>query len=200
MKEDLSPLNRRNLQRLGRSASHKWELKVNGDSLITKNISNISPSGLAFKALASTVYKRGQALKIHLSLTGQDHFDGDAEIVWIKETSDSHGSMKLLGLRFLYPSFRFDTAIMSELHSNALKERRALLAEDLSLSRNFHQNFKIRPNIRSLIKNLCALITLISMTTALITAVYLHQKAHPEESIEFKFNEGLMKKKFDNKK
>jgi len=58
--------NRRNNYRLVRRPEHSWQLNIE-DHLITKNIVDISATGLAFKAPSSFKLGVGQTLNMAIS-------------------------------------------------------------------------------------------------------------------------------------
>jgi hypothetical protein len=193
----LSNENRRDLKRLNRSTGHTWQIHVDNDACITKNISNISPSGLAFKAPSSSHFAQGQRLKLSLSLKKGESFDCEGEVVWIRSSEDIQGSMKHLGLRFSKLPTRIDTAIMKEINDSLLLSRRLAFEKGQV---NINDTLKKKNSLQSWMATLCSLFVVISMVSALMAAVYIHQKAHPEETLEYTFNKAMIKKVLNSTK
>lgn len=190
--------NKRSINRLPRQPEHSWQLKIEDDMLITKNISNISPAGLSFKAPLSANFKKGQILRMNMSIQKGDSFDCEGEIVWALEAIEANGSMRQLGVRFSKLPARIDTSIMQEINSFVLREKR--LSLESGQVPEFHKpRVKEGKTLRSLIITACGILVLIATTAALITAIYIHQMTHPENSIEYQFNKALLKKVLNSK-
>ena len=188
---------RRDLQRLNRSSEHSWVLTVNGDALITKNIANIGPSGLSFKTPTSSSFALGQNLRLTISLKKDESFDCEGKVVWAKDSKETVGSMQLLGIRFSNLPSRVDMAIMREINDSLLSSRRQAIAQGQADPQTRNKSQKRRTTWHSVVFMTCGIFVFLAMTAALITAAYLHQQAHPEYSIEFKFNQAMMKKMFN---
>ena len=190
--------NKREINRLPRQPEHNWQLKIEGDMLITKNISNISPTGLSFKAPLSANFSKGQVLKMNLSIHKEDSFECEGEIVWALDAAEANGSMRQLGVRFSKLPARFDSSIMHEINDFALREKRQALA--LGQVPEFHRtNVPNAKTLRSLFITACGILVIIATSAALITAIYLHQMAHPENSIEYQFNKAMLKRVINSK-
>lgn len=183
--------NKRELHRLPRRPDHNWQLRVDGDMLITKNIMNISPTGLAFKAPLSSKLRAGQVIHVTVSLTEDENFDCDGEIVWSSESLEVSGSMKQLGVRLLNLPARIDAAIMRELNFNALKLRRQALDTDLIPQFKLERNFQ-KVSFYSFALKICGMALVAATSAALIAAIYIHQQTHPEDTFEYKFNHAMI--------
>ena len=190
--------NKREISRLSRQPEHSWQLSIEGDMLITKNITNISPSGLSFKAPFSTQLQKGQVVKMNLVLDHEDSFDCEGEIIWVIDSLESSGSMRQLGVKFSKLPARFDSTIMHEINIYSLKEKRATL--ESGRVPEFHRSqLKQIKTLRSIVLTVCGVLVLVATTAAFVTAIYLHQSAHPEESIEYQFNKAIIKKVMNSK-
>ncbi len=188
MTSDLSK-DKRSIIRLDRHSSDSWQLRIEDDKLITKNITNISPTGMSFKAPLWSEFREGQRLRLNLSLSKDESFDCEGEIVWAKKIEDAPGAMQQFGVQFMRLPAKIDGAIMKAINDDALRDRRVAFDKRGRLSTD-----KLKPEMtaRSLIASIAGVFVIAALAAALLTAIYLHQINHPEESIAYKFNRAFL--------
>jgi hypothetical protein len=177
--------------RIHRKQHHNWSVRIGEDVLITRNITNLSPTGMALKAPEWSDFKPGQYLKLQLFLNKEQNFECDAKVVWTKNTEERAGAMKLLGIEFSKLPAHIDSAIMKLVNDDALSERRLAFANGLA------QIGLISPkklNLRSLFSTIMGALVIASLTASLMAALYIHKKNHPEESLAYKFTESFNKR------
>jgi len=151
-----------------------WQVNINNDELITRNIVDLSPSGLSFKAPQRSQFEPGQVITLKVNLGTEKSFEVEGKIIWTKD--------KQFGLKFSKVPVFIDTFIMKAIQEWALRpslEVDSRVAESLSIFRSSRK--KIEANW--LLSTTMALITVAAMTAALVTAAYIHQQRHPEESL-----------------
>jgi len=112
--------NRRSNFRLARRFEHPWQINID-DNLITKNIVDLSASGMSFKAPASFNLEPGQILNLTVYLNPEDHFECQGRILWSKSDFTGSRTMKLFGVKFENLPLSIDTRIAQELHKEAIK-------------------------------------------------------------------------------
>ncbi|MDZ4676500.1 MAG: PilZ domain-containing protein [Oligoflexia bacterium] len=181
---------KRQIHRLQRKSHHNWSLRIGDDALITRNITNLSPAGLAFKAPEWSEFKMGQQIKVQLYLNKDENFECEAKIVWVKQAEERTGSLNALGLEFSKLPTHVDTAIMKLVNDDALEGRR------LNFSKEFSEKFLITKkfDFRSAFSKIMGALMIASLTAALMAALYLHKHNNPEESLAFKLTNAFNKR------
>jgi hypothetical protein len=185
--------NKRNSARLLRQSADTWQLRVEDDKLITRNVVNISPGGLSFKAPLWSQFENGQKLKFNLCLNKQDCFEFEGRVVWVKKIEDAPGSMQQLGVEFINLPTWADISIMKQINDNHLRNRREAIERGFPLTK--------RPSpkdAKALLKALAGGVVIMGFLIALIVAAHIHQQAHPEESIAYKFNKAFLERTISN--
>src|SRR5271154_3671051 len=122
MTENAFEINRRENYRLLRKPEHSWQLSVD-DALITKNIVDLSATGLSFKAPTSFNMEPGQTLNLNISLKPGESFECQGRIIWSRSDSPSSRTMKLFGVQFEKLPAKIDAMIIQELYKETLKVR-----------------------------------------------------------------------------
>lgn len=185
---EIAAENRRQNYRLTRKPEHSWQLSID-DNLITKNIVDISASGIAFKAPSSFAMQPGQTLNLNISLKPGESFDCQGRILWSRSDTPSSHTMKLFGVKFEKLPARIDAMIVQELYKEALKARweNPTAGEPLMA----HISHPSDPNeVNHFIRQVITL----ALIAAFFLAARIYEKTHSQESIEYQFNQGLAKK------
>jgi hypothetical protein len=185
-------LNRRSVARLSRPHDHSWQLRVDEDRLITKNIINISPMGMSFKAPGSMPLKPGETVRLSISLSSQETFECEGRILWSRPATEKAGSMQLVGVQFFSIPARYDALIMKHLHDIQLRDRRDDLKQAKFVSPR--QRTKAEMTVRSMAAMIISAVIIAAFTVALLTAAWLHSQNHPEQDIARKFNDAMARK------
>jgi len=180
--------NRRQNYRLFRKSEHPWQLSVN-DALITKNIVDLSASGISFKAPASFNMEPGQTLTLNISLKPGESFECQGRIRWSRSDSNSSRTMKLFGVQFEKLPARIDAMIVQELYKEALKIRWSQPKNEESSSTLY-----LPPEIQRDWFPYFRQFLMVILIAAFFMAARIYERTHPEDSIEYKFNQGLAKK------
>jgi PilZ domain-containing protein len=181
--------NRRQNYRLARKPEHPWQLSVD-DALITKNIVDLSATGLAFKAPASFNMKPGQTLHLNISLKPGENFECQGRILWSRSDSPSAKTMKLFGVQFEKLPAKIDAMIIQELYKETLKIRWSQPKDE-----EFSKHFLYQPPEipREWLPYFRQFVTII-LIAAFFMAARIYERTHPQDSIEYRFNQGLAKK------
>ncbi len=190
-------INKRSILRLNRKPNHSWSLKVDDSKLITKNITNISPTGMSFRAPLWTEFYDGQVLLFNLSFTKEDNFECEGEIVWIRKIEDNLGVMYQFGVRFQKIPAKTDAAIMRAIHNEALRERQFTVQTSTPIS---SRSVNKKPFLSSVFSTVFGFIFIASLTAAFLTAVFIHHINHPEESISHIFSQALINRNISSSK
>jgi hypothetical protein len=185
--------NKRSLNRLVRQPDHLWQLSLNDDNLITRNIVNISPGGLSFKAPMSAFIENGQIVKFKLTLKPGEAFEGEGQIRWSRKPNDKLGQMGLFGFQFLNIPTAADSLIMKEINDSLLRARRHLIEEGV-LSPSLNRNEKTKKSIRARLASLFGGIVAATLIVAFFAALWIQEHAHPQDSIAETFNKALARK------
>lgn len=177
--------NLRATPRLSRRESDSWQLYINNDELITRNVVDVSPQGLSFKAPSRSQFVPGQTLKIEVRLAPEKHFETEAKVVWAR---DNHFGLKLSKV----PQF-IDAFIMKTLQEIAIKSQefvdnagiRHPLFEREPVAKALRVLRRSQKTIESneVISSAMALFTVAAMTAALVLAAYMHQQKFPEDKL-----------------
>jgi hypothetical protein len=185
--------NKRLAARLHRQSSDAWQLRVEDDKLITRNILNISPGGLSFKAPLWSQFESGQKLRFSLCLNKQECHDLEGRVVWVKKVEDAPGAMQQLGVEFVNLPARADISIMKEINDTYLRSRREAIEMGRPLVKRVSHS-----DAKAMLKALAGGVIIMSFLIALIVAAHIHQQTHPEESIAFKFNKAFLERSISN--
>jgi hypothetical protein len=166
------------------------------DRLITKNIINLSPTGMAFKAPSSSDISPGQNLRFTLSIVPGEAFECEARVLWVKpahERPESGGSMRKVGVEFSKLPPTLDAAIVKQINEFVLRSRRQRIEAG---RRPFTRKIVLStpPSMRSAVNSLLAAIVIAALSGAFVMAMWIHQKSTPDDSIARKFDEGLLRK------
>lgn len=174
--------NLRSTPRLKRRSEDSWQLSLNHDELITRNIIDLGPRGLAFKGPKRAQFEKGQVVDIHVRLTPEKSFETKAKIIWVRE--------HLFGLKFSKVPASIDAYIMKNVHHAAV----APLYED-----EFHPNvMKTIHDMRmkqkswedsKMFSSTMGFLTIAAMTAALVAAIYINQQKFPERALATKLTE-----------
>lgn len=190
---DLHNSELRTAARLPRQAEHSWQLRLEDDKLITKNIVNLSAAGMAFKAPASSKFSPGQALRFSLSIEPGTSYDCEGRVLWAKASTEKPGSMHQIGIQFSKLPPQLDASIVKQIDEynhrsqrDRMKKGRRPLTEKIVMSTP-------QPLRAILIKIFGALI-IMSLTSAFLAAMWIHKEAQREQSLAQKFNQSLMRK------
>src|SRR5665213_1486598 len=97
-------INLRSTPRLPRKSSDYWQVNINNDELITRNIVDLSPMGLSFKAPLRSNFELGQTINIEVKLAPEKTFEVEGKIVWTRD--------KQFGLKFSRVPVFIDSFIM----------------------------------------------------------------------------------------
>jgi hypothetical protein len=188
MTENASAVNRRENYRLQRKPEHSWQLSID-DALITKNIVDLSATGLSFKAPTSFNMEPGQTLNLNISLKPGESFECQGRILWSRSDSPSSRTMKLFGVQFEKLPSKIDAMIIQELYKETLKIRWNQPKEEDFLTTSY-----LPPEIpRDWFPYFRQFLTLI-LIAAFFMAARIYERTHPQDSIEYRFNQGLAKK------
>lgn len=187
--------NKRNVTRLLRKSADVWQLRVEDDKLITRNISNISPTGLSFKAPLGSKFESGQRFRFQLCLNKEECFEFEGRIVWVKKADDVPGAMQQLGVQFENLPAWADASIMKQINDSDLEERRTQLKMG---ERTPTKSPRKKLSLKALVATIAGTFILASLVAAFILAIYIHQQSHPEESIAYKFNKALFERAVTN--
>lgn len=180
MSTAINLLKTRSSIRLSRSPEHNWRLKVNKDDLITKNILNLSPTGIAFKAPPKSQFHRGQTLQMKIELDGETEIICQAKVIWIKKGDDSR--MIQYGAEF-----RFDPEqdIGNTITKHLFKAQKLALASKEVV---FHKKEKQKRRIKGLGLSLF-LLTIVS----LLGAFFIYQQLNPDAAFAHKIKTAFSK-------
>lgn len=163
--------NLRNTPRLSRKSSDFWQININHDELITRNIIDVSPSGLSFKAPARSQFLPGQLLQLEISLDKEKQFETEGKVIWSK---DGQFGIKLSRM----PQF-IDAFIMQTIQELAVqplwKDER--VAKSLSGFRSSAREWETKKYVSSAF----ALFTVAAMTAALVLASFLQPQRTDEK-------------------
>ncbi len=175
---------KRQTNRVQRKQHHNWSLRIGEDTLITRNITNLSPTGLSFKAPEWSEFKSGQEIKVQFFLNKDESFECEAKIIWIKQTQERAGNMQVLGLEFSKLPLKIDGAIMKLINDEALNDRRT------NFSKDFSDKFLILPksNFKTAFGKVMGALMVVSLTASLMAALYLHEKFNPENTLAYKLS------------
>jgi PilZ domain-containing protein len=181
--------NRRLNYRLARKPEHPWQLSID-DTLITKNIVDISATGISFKAPSSFTMEPGQTLNLSISLKPGEHFDCQGRVLWRRADAPASHTMNLFGVQFDKLPAWVDAMIVQELYKEALKVRwaRPTLLEAPVIS--LPSKKEITPDWNHILRQVLA----VALIASFFFAARLYEKSHPQDSVEYKFNQGLAKK------
>ncbi len=171
--------NKRNTFRIAPQSGKAWQININHDELITRNIVNISPTGMAFKAPVRSHFEEGQRLHLTINMATDGEFAGsfdcEGKIVWAKNHQ--------FGLEFSKVPQFFDALIMKAVHEYQMAPRRMQLenqwgfpAGSLRKATKFNEKKSLFPSMLNLI-----LTGLISF--ALIFAIFIHQQNNTQYSL-----------------
>lgn len=164
-------LNLRATPRLSRKIEDLWQVNINNDELITRNIINISPEGIAFKAPQRVKFMLGQVVRAFVRLAPDREFECEGKVVWVKDQN--------YGIHFFNFPLSYDTCVMRAIHESELSQ---------------HQNgeFKlvgVREENRELqrkrmVSSTLDLILIALMTMAFIAVAVFHEKNNQEISFQ----------------
>lgn len=181
--------NRRQNYRLARKPEHSWQLSID-DALITKNIVDLSATGISFKAPTSFNMEPGQTLNLNISLKPGENFECQGRILWSRSDSPTSRTMKLFGVQFENLPARIDAMIIQELYRETLKIRWNQ-PKDANLNSS---SLYLPPEIpRDWFPYFRQFLTII-LIAAFFMAARIYERTHPQDSIEYRFNQGLAKK------
>ncbi len=178
--------NKRQAFRLERKHEYFWRLKVD-DALTTRSIVNLSSLGLSFRAPTSFKRKAGQTLSLSVRLNAETSFECKGRILWSKQESRNSRIVNLFGVQFVNLPTKFDALIAQELCKETLKIRWSQPKEDIVtplLPLEGSQNWL--PYYREVIMAL--------LVAGFIVAARVYEHSHPQDSLEYKFNQSLAKK------
>jgi hypothetical protein len=181
--------NRRSQFRLPRKFEHPWQINID-DTLITKNIVDLSPSGMAFKAPASFNLEPGQIINLTIFLNTENQFQCQGRILWTKADFSDSRTMKLFGVKFENLPAALDTRIAKELHKEAIKAH----WENPKAQETSRRLTPALLNSNNTVTEIIGQVITFLLIAAFIIASHLYQRSHPEDSIEYRFNQGLVKK------
>lgn len=163
--------------RLPRQPEHTWQLRLEDDRLITKNIVNLSAGGMAFKAPLSSDIHPGQPIKFSLSIESGAAFECEGRVLWGRVSSDKPGSMKQFGVQFSKLPPSLDAAIVKQVDLFAAKSKREKylknkrpLAEKIVMSAP-------KP-LRAILIKILGAILIVSLTGAFVAALLMHRDGH----------------------
>lgn len=181
----------RQAMRLARQSDHSWQLHLEDDRLITKNITNLSATGMAFKAPGSSDIREGQTLKFNLSIEPGVSFECEGRVLWARGASP--GSMRQIGIQFSKLPIPLDSAIVRQINEYALRTRKDRITKG---RRPLTQKIVMvaPPPVRTLIVRIVGATLIMALTSAFLTALLMHKLAHPEQSIAHTFNHSLIRK------
>jgi len=189
MTENAFDINRRGNYRLVRKPEHSWQLSID-DALITKNIVDLSATGLSFKAPTSFNMEPGQTLNLNISLKPGESFECQGRILWSRSDSPTSRTMKLFGVQFEKLPARIDAMIIQELYRETLRIHWSQPKDEgVPLTTNY-----LPPEIpRDWLPYFRQFVTII-LIAAFFMAARIYERTHPQDSIEYRFNQGLAKK------
>lgn len=160
--------NNRSTQRLWRKSTDMWQIAINQDELITRNISNIGPEGLAFKAPAKTQFQKGQTVNIQFQLSPERSFDIQGQVMWSRDNQ--------FGLKFSKIPMILDSFIMSSIHELALSgDAGSSITSEFRNVQRAHEK-------KDILSSAMALFIVAIMTTAFALSVFIQQK-NPETKL-----------------
>jgi hypothetical protein len=185
--EELQPTleNRRNVYRFIREGRDEWEVNVNKNYLVTKNIVDINGTGLSFRAATGLPLELGETVHLQISLAPEDVFTFSGKIAWVRPLSGTGSGMSHFGVRFEKVPAWIDARIVSRLQKRLLDEGPKTLNRDPRKNHGLLQKVNWAP---------LEAILACSLFVGLVAAVWAYSSRHPEKSLEVIFNQGLAKK------
>lgn len=174
--------------RLPRQPEHSWQLRLEDDRLITKNIINLSATGMAFKAPASSDIHLGQTLRFSLSIdeAGEDEnrkfFECEGRVLWTKASADKPGSMHQIGVQFSKLPSSLDEALVRQVNAFSLRnQKEKVLKGKQPLTQKLVMSAP--PSIRNFLMKVFGAVIIMSLTSAFLTALWMHKAIHPEQTV-----------------
>lgn len=178
-------LNLRQTPRLEKMPAEYWQLNVNYDELITRNIINLCPGGVAFKTPQRVKYEKGQWIHIQIWLTPEKSFECEAKVIWVHEQS--------YGLQFFKIPMAFDAFIMRAIHESQIHFNRDNLEKDFKFPGSLIRESQKRLEKNYILSSALTLLIVGVMTIALLMAAFAHQHNNPEKSLAYIFSQAFAK-------
>ncbi|MBK9293472.1 MAG: PilZ domain-containing protein [Oligoflexia bacterium] len=179
-------INLRNTQRLLKAPTEFWQINVNYDELITRNIINLCPGGVAIKTPQRVKFERGQWLHLQIWLSPEKHFECEAKVVWVLEQS--------YGLQFFKIPMAFDAFIMRAIHESQTQLNRESLDREFKFPATLIRESQKRLEKNAILSSTLTLAVVAVMTFAIIFAAFAHQHNNPEKSLAYIFSQAFAKK------
>jgi hypothetical protein len=175
----------RHTGRLSRKDETHWVLNINNGELVTKNVVDLSPRGLAFKAPKKADYKRGQRIQVNLKLEHEaPEVECTAEVVWVKPAEETlTGTSHHLGLQFVDLPAQADEAIMKRMNKIMLDQRRREVSEGKKES--VAKRMDSQPI--QFMNPVVGMITVAILIGAFMAAVLYHESHFPQDTLAYKF-------------
>ncbi len=169
-----SAINLRATPRLRRRMEDFWQLNINHDELITRNIVNLSPQGVSFKTPQRVAFGLGQTIRVMIRLGSERIFECEGKVVWIKDLS--------YGVHFFKLPMSYDSWVMREIHQSELLIHRDKFSLD---TKNRVQNLREENREKQknrMLSSTFDLVLICFLTTAFIIVALIHEQGSKNSS------------------
>jgi len=180
----MSLKNQRQTSRLSRDGESQWILNINNGELVTRNVVDLSPRGLAFKAPRKADFRKGQRLQVNLKLEHEmPEVECTAEVVWVKPAEETlAGTSHHLGLHFVDLPAQADELIMGRMNRLLLAQRRREIRE----GRKESVIVAIQATPIQFMNPVVGMIAAAILIGAFLAAVIYHERNFPQDTLAFK--------------